>query len=364
MLQGGAGFRQFRARFKAAADRSRLRQRRVPDWARKGDQGYQNYRPITLPQVAWLAKSPLPLSPRERSLWRFRVLDVPPQPTDNVMNPQPTEHDVLLDAHVREHRIAKSILADAARNTAPLQQPKPAPASAPVSVRTPHSTRLAEPCVEIPDDPAADERELRERRERDAAYDQSTIAAGVSAWRRLRATKSLLSDHRLVGAALLVGQRLCMEKVKTPRPRGVKYVRAFSAWMAEHGFSDLQKTRRHCCMAVAANWEAVQAAMKTLSPARRAEMCDVTNVWRWYRERNKQPRSNGHDGKDPGWRGRKSIDLARAREAISAVSREAPELAPDVARAVAFAVMRACGLSVPRELFCASTTVKAQSINT
>jgi hypothetical protein len=83
--------------------------------------------------------------------------------------------------------------------------------------------------------------------------------------------------------------------------------------------------------------------------------CDFADVWRWFRSRDKQAKSNGHDGKDPGWRGRESIDLVRAQEAIAAVKREAPELDPDVARNVAFAVMRACGLSVPRELFRAST---------
>jgi hypothetical protein len=281
------------------------------------------------------------------------MLDTPPPSTDNTMNQQPNEHDTLLAAHVREHRIAKAALVDAVRNTAPPQQLKP---PSPAPARTPYSTHLAEPCVEIPDDPEADEREQREQRERDAAFDQSTIAAGVSAWRRLRATKSLLSDHRLVGAALLVGQRLCMERVKAPRPRGVKYVRAFSAWMAEHGFSDLQKTRRHCCMAVAANWEAVQAAMKTLSPARRAEMCDVTNVWRWFRERNKQPKSNGHDGKDPGWRKRRQIDLTRAHDAIKAIECEIPEVGPEVAKRAAFACMRACGIAVPVELFRSAAT--------
>jgi hypothetical protein len=88
--------------------------------------------------------------------------------------------------------------------------------------------------------------------------------------------------------------------------------------------------------------------MKTLSAARRDDMNDVTNVWRWYTSRNKQPRSNGHD---PGWRGRKSIDLTRAQEAIAAVSREAPELSAETAKRVAYAVMRALGLSVPLELF-------------
>ena len=104
-------------------------------------------------------------------------------------------------------------------------------------------------------------------------------------------------------------------------------------------------------MCVAEHWAEIQLAMKTLSAARRSEMNDCTNVWRWYRSRNKQPKSNGRDGKDPGWRGRKSIDLTRAKEAIAAAEREAPELSHDIARNVAFAVMRACGIAMPRELF-------------
>jgi hypothetical protein len=210
-----------------------------------------------------------------------------------------------------------------------------------------HYQHPAEPHDPLPDDSDV---VVAEQRERDEAYSNSVIAAGQSAWRRLKASTTSLSDHRLVGQALVQGRKICMAKSNTDKPRGIRYVTTFAAWLKEKNFDDIQKTRRTCSMCVAEYWVEIQAAMKTLSPARRSQMNDCTVVWRWFRSHNKQPKSNGRDGKDPGWRNRKAITLNRAKEAIAAVTREAPELGPDVARDVAFAVMRACGIAIPREL--------------
>jgi len=138
-----------------------------------------------------------------------------------------------------------------------------------------------------------------------------------------------------------------MERVNAKAPRGVKYVQEFARWMREKGFDDLQKTRRTCSMCLATHWESIQSWLKTLSPARRSSLNDVVNVWRAYRTHDRKPVSKGND---PGWRGRRMIDVSRATAAIDAVKREAPELPADVACNVAFAVMRALGVAVPREL--------------
>lgn len=179
------------------------------------------------------------------------------------------------------------------------------------------------------------------------ARDQATVAAGQSAWIRLKKDTARLHDHKLVGDALLVGRKVCMQAVGADKPRGIRYVKANSAWLKQHGFDEITRSTRQCAMLVAENWPELQAWMKTLPPSRRTEINHPVTAWRAYVTRNRKLASNGQD---PGWRGRRMIDMTRATAAIEAVQREAPELSADVARNVAFAVMRAVGVAVPREL--------------
>lgn len=187
----------------------------------------------------------------------------------------------------------------------------------------------------------------KEQAERDAEHDAAVVAAGRSAWTRLRKDTARLHDHKLIGDALLVGRRLCMQAVGATKPRGLKYVKANSAWLNQHGFDEIPHSTRQCSMLISENWTPLQGWMKTLSPARRYGLNHPVSTWRAYRTRDRDPVGKV---KDPGWRGRKTIDMTRARAAIAAVRCEAPELPADVARNVAFAVMRALGVAVPREL--------------
>jgi hypothetical protein len=102
----------------------------------------------------------------------------------------------------------------------------------------------------------------------------------------------VVAARQLVGQALLTGRKICMVKVGATKPRGIKYVTEFGRWPKDKGFDDVQKTRRTCSMCVATHWSEIQAAMKTLSAARRSEMNDCTNVWRWFRSRDKQAKSS------------------------------------------------------------------------
>jgi hypothetical protein len=281
---------------------------------------------VTLARVQFLERSPLPLSDRERSLLKAK------------WTPEP-----------------------AARRAAPVAAPAatPPPSEVPTMtasvtpIRSFHTTRyIANPHDPLDANPEAEQRAECEERERQEQFDASTVAAGQSAWNRLKSSKTALSDHRLVGQALLVGRRVCMAKCNTGKPRGIKYVQEFGRWLNEKGFGDLQKTRRQTSMLVAENWAEIQLAMKTLSAARRSEINDCTVAWRLFKTRNRPPHSN--NGKDGGWRHRKSIDVTRAKEAIEAVRREAPELDAEACKRVAYAVMRALSISVPAELFRAS----------
>jgi hypothetical protein len=183
----------------------------------------------------------------------------------------------------------------------------------------------------------------REERERIEALEQSTITAGINAWGRLKCDTARLSDERLIGEALLAGRRRCMREVGADKPRGIKYVKANAGWLKETGFHEIQKTRRQTCMLIAENWVEFQAWKKTLPIWRQAELNNSVSAWRAFRTRNRTDR--------PGWRARQKTGVTNAAAAIEAVKREAPELPHDIAHNVAFAVMRAVGLAVPRELF-------------
>jgi hypothetical protein len=183
--------------------------------------------------------------------------------------------------------------------------------------------------------------------EHDESIDNATVVAGQSAWTRLKRDGARLNDHRLVGEAMLIGRKICMQRVGATKPRGIKYVTANSAWLKEHGFDEITRTTRQCMMLVAEHWVEIQGWLKTLTAARRTEINNPVAAWRGYKTRDRKPESNG---RDRGWRHRQMTDIARAAAAIEAVQREAPELPADVARSVAFAVMRALGVAVPREL--------------
>jgi transposase len=60
---------------------------------------------------------------------------------------------------------------------------------------------------------------LAEQRQRDEAFDNSVVAAGQSAWARLKKSRPSLSDGRLTGNALLIGRKHCMVQCNISKPR-------------------------------------------------------------------------------------------------------------------------------------------------
>jgi hypothetical protein len=109
--------------------------------------------------------------------------------------------------------------------------------------------------------------------------DKATIAAGKVAWRNIRKT-STFDAWLTIGVALLVGRRVCMEKAGTTRPYGSRYIRAFSAWMTEHGFHEIVKPSRTAAMQCAENAGAIRMWLATAS----TKACHPVEVWSAYRE--------------------------------------------------------------------------------
>jgi hypothetical protein len=80
------------------------------------------------------------------------------------------------------------------------------------------------------------------------------VAIGRAAWQRLRnRDRATWSDWRLVAVALQAGRSHCLKQAKTNRPFGIRYTRAFAAWLLEHGFQDLAKQEIWSCLKLLSN---------------------------------------------------------------------------------------------------------------
>jgi len=75
--------------------------------------------------------------------------------------------------------------------------------------------------------------------------DNDVVARGREAWTRRKADiRESWADWVAIGKALHAGRKLAMERTNTSEPVGKRYIQAYSSWLEENGFADIDKSDR------------------------------------------------------------------------------------------------------------------------
>ena len=109
----------------------------------------------------------------------------------------------------------------------------------------------------------------------------SDVTEGIIAWGRLKtSSQQIWADWRLVGAALLVGRREAMRIACSNTPSGGRYGAAFSDWLRENGFPDLEKRTRADLLRIMERLAEVEAWLGGLRQDHRLQYNHPTTIWR------------------------------------------------------------------------------------
>src|SRR5467141_2633382 len=95
--------------------------------------------------------------------------------------------------------------------------------------------------------------------------DRAIIADGKAAWNRIKRSKSF-EDWLAIGAALIVGRKLCMREAGVDIPHGWHYSRIHKEWLEKTGFCEIHRAMRIGAMLCAKNNNEVQAWWISLPP--------------------------------------------------------------------------------------------------
>jgi hypothetical protein len=107
------------------------------------------------------------------------------------------------------------------------------------------------------------------------------VTEGSKAWTRLKHnTLQNWIDWLLVGAALLVGRREAMRIACSNRPVGGRYRRAFTWWLRENGFADLEKRTRADLLRIMECVEQIEVWRAGLDKEDRLRINHPTTIWR------------------------------------------------------------------------------------
>jgi hypothetical protein len=96
---------------------------------------------------------------------------------------------------------------------------------------------------------------------------------------------------KAVGEALLIGRKVALREAHTNQPRGHAYKAAFSRWLADNGFSDVDKgdrARLFLCMDKISD---IEQWRSTIGSARRAKLNHPSTVWRHFMHASKPSES-------------------------------------------------------------------------
>jgi hypothetical protein len=108
------------------------------------------------------------------------------------------------------------------------------------------------------------------------------IEHGRQAWKRIR-SDSTYEDWMAVGQALDIGRSECMRTAGTNEPRGRGYNEAYSSWLSEYGFADIDKGTRSRLAECMANRSAIEAWRQALSLTERLRLNHPNGVIRKWR---------------------------------------------------------------------------------
>jgi hypothetical protein len=122
-----------------------------------------------------------------------------------------------------------------------------------------------------------------ERRETVARFlEARTIKAGVECWQAIGRAESFEAWVK-IGKALQIGRDYSLKATGANRPMGQIYCKAFSAWIAKHGFERMAKSTRSVTIELAENIEAIEAWRNTLPERQRKRLVHPLSVTRRWR---------------------------------------------------------------------------------
>jgi hypothetical protein len=111
-----------------------------------------------------------------------------------------------------------------------------------------------------------------------------TIAQGVAAWSRIRASgRRSWSDWVLVSCALAEGRAKAMAKAQSNVPMGTRYNKLFGEWLAETGLSGIDGQQRYRALVCLENLPAIEQWRATLSEKERERLNHPGAVWTHWR---------------------------------------------------------------------------------
>jgi hypothetical protein len=118
------------------------------------------------------------------------------------------------------------------------------------------------------------------------------VEVGRQAWKRIK-EDSTYNDWMAVGEALDIGRNECMRLVHTNDPRGRAYNEAFSQWLADNGFADIDKGTRSRFADIMENRPAIEAWRARMASNERQRTNHPNSIWRKWQADRKTPAGKG-----------------------------------------------------------------------
>jgi hypothetical protein len=138
-----------------------------------------------------------------------------------------------------------------------------------------------------------------------------------------------------VGEALDIGRTECMRLARSNEPRGRAYNEAFSKWLSENGFADIDKGTRSRLAMISASRPAIEAWRATLASNERQRINHPSSIWRNWQGSRTMPKSEGESRVST--TNRLQLENVRLQEEVARMHANGGEaISPkDTARAIA-----------------------------
>ncbi len=150
-----------------------------------------------------------------------------------------------------------------------------------------------------------------ERRETAAKFlEARTIRTGVECWQAIGRAESFEAWVK-IGKALQIGRDYSLKTTGANRPAGQIYCKAFSAWIAKHGFCGIEKSVRSAALDLVEHLTEIEAWRLTLSEKRQRQLKHpLSNVAAWRKATAQAKSTDLHKAATAAWN--RFTALARA----------------------------------------------------
>jgi hypothetical protein len=111
--------------------------------------------------------------------------------------------------------------------------------------------------------------------------DAEAVARGHATWMRIK-SGAHLQDWLELHATLVIGRNYAMHVAHKNKPQGRGYNEAFSRWLAENGFADMNKSTRACLFRVGDHWPEIKRWLDGLPEPHRHAFNHPVVLWRRY----------------------------------------------------------------------------------